>query len=169
MSLIEDYLDTSPKISSSAKLLPNTYIIGDVEIEDESSVWYGTVLRGDVNFIRVGKRTNIQDNTVVHVASKGNPTIIGDDVTIGHGAIVHACTIKNRVLIGMGAIVMDGVIVEEDCIVGAGSLLPPNKKYPKGHLIVGSPAKAVRELTSDEVASIKDSATHYVKVASNYK
>jgi carbonic anhydrase/acetyltransferase-like protein (isoleucine patch superfamily) len=169
MTNIIPYLDKAPKISDTAKVLPSTTIVGDVEIGDQSSIWFGTVLRGDVNYIRIGNRTNIQDNTVVHVTSGGSPTIIGDDVTIGHSAVIHACTIEDRVLVGMGAIIMDDVVVEKDCLIGAGSLLPPGKVYPSGHLIKGSPAKAVRKLNPDEFAWLKKSASHYVNVSNNYK
>ena len=158
----------TPKIHENAVILPSVSIIGDVEIGALSSVWFGAVVRGDVNFVRVGERTNIQDNAVVHVTHKGSPAIIGNDVTIGHTAIIHACTIEDRVLVGMGAIVMDNVTIGEDCLVAAGSILSPGKKFPSGHLIKGAPAKVVRSLTASEMKSLADSANHYVNVSKSY-
>lgn len=168
-SVIMQYKGKSPEIDETCVILPNTSIIGDVVIGAECSVWFGTVIRGDVNYIRIGSRTNIQDNSVIHVTTGGSPTIIGNDVTIGHNAIIHACTIGDRVLVGMGAIVMDDVNVGEDCLIAAGSVLPPGKTYPSGHLIKGSPAKAVRALSESEKDGLLKSALHYVNVASNYK
>ena len=154
--------NNTPKLESSATIFPGAYVIGEVEVGCDTSIWFGCVIRGDVNYIKIGDRTNIQDNTVVHVTTGGSPTIIGDDVTIGHSAIIHACTIKDRVLVGMGATIMDDVEVGEDCIIGAGSLLTSGKSFPKGHLIIGSSAKAIRPLTEGEIANLKKSASHYV-------
>lgn len=139
-------------------------IIGNVEIGADSSVWYNAVIRGDSNSIVIGKHTNIQDNAVLHT-SHNYALKIGDNVTIGHGAIVHGCTIGNNVLIGMGAIVLDGVVIENDCMIGAGALVTQNKVISEGSLCIGSPAKVVRELTQEEKDSIVENARAYVAEA----
>jgi len=164
-----------PYIADDAYVDEAAILIGDVAIGARSSVWPGCVLRGDVNVIRVGARTNIQDGTVVHVAHDGPPnpdgglpTEIGNDVTIGHRAIVHACRIEDRVLVGMGAIVMDGAVVRHDVIIGAGALVPPGKELESGQLYMGSPARAARALTEDELRLLRYSAEHYVEVAARH-
>jgi carbonic anhydrase/acetyltransferase-like protein (isoleucine patch superfamily) len=139
-------------------------VIGNVTLAEGTNIWYGAVLRGDSDSITIGKNTNIQDNAVVHVDA-GIPTVIGDDVTVGHGAIVHGCTVSNNVLVGMGSIILDGAFIEENVIVGAGTLIPPGKVIPSGSLVVGSPGKVVRTLTDDERNKIKKSAHHYVELA----
>ena len=126
------------------------------------------MIRGDVNYIRIGKRTNIQDGCVLHVARKKFPLIIGDEVTVGHNVTLHACTIASRCLIGMGAIVMDGSKIGENCIIGAGALVTPKTLIPSGNMAVGSPAKVKRKLTDDEIQSIRDSANHYVGDTKSY-
>lgn len=161
-SMIHSFKDTSPTIHSSAWLADSAQVIGDVEIAEESSIWFNAVVRGDVNHIRIGKRTNIQDGCVLHVARRTLPLIIGDEVTVGHNVTLHACTIGNRCLIGMGAIVMDGAEVGENSIVGAGSLVTPGTKIPPGSLVMGQPARVKRELTEEESRSIRESAAHYV-------
>lgn len=163
------YKGTSPKIAESALILSGAKIIGDVTIGKDASVWFNTVIRGDVNFVKIGNRTNIQDNTCIHVTDGGSPTIIGDDVTVGHSATIHACTIKDRALIGMGAIILDDAIIGEDSIVAAGSVITPGKEFPPRSMIMGSPAKVKRELTDKEVARLKDSADHYVEISQGYK
>lgn len=162
------YKGTLPSSDPSNFIAESAQVIGNTTLEEDASVWFGAVVRGDVEPIRIGKRSNVQDNAVVH-CSKGFDTIIGDDVTIGHGAIVHGCHIGNRVLIGMGAILLDGVKVGDDCMVGAGSLIAPGKEIPPRSLVVGSPGKVVRTLTDEEMASLKASAAHYVTYASEYK
>ncbi|ARJ56228.1 gamma carbonic anhydrase family protein [Campylobacter cuniculorum] len=163
----------NPKIGQNVFIAQGAKIIGEVEIGDESSVWFNCVLRADVNFIKIGKRTNIQDLTTIHVWHRefnedgslkdaGFPTSIGDDVTIGHNCVIHACTIKDRVLIGMNAVVMDDALIEEDSIVGAGSVVTKGKKFPPRSLILGNPAKFVRELKEEELAFLKISAQNYV-------
>ena len=139
-------------------------IIGDVQIGEDSSVWYNAVIRGDANSIVIGENTNVQDNAVLHT-SHSHALAIGDNVTIGHGAIVHGCTIGNNVLIGMGAIVLDGAVVEDDCIIGAGALVTQNKLIPSGSLALGNPAKVVRELKEEEIASILKNADEYSEEA----
>ena len=156
-----------PKIDDSVFTAPSCDVIGDVEIGEHSSVWFQVVIRGDVNHIRIGKRTNVQDGAVLHVTRdkppmKGSPLIIGDDVTIGHRVTLHGCTLKNRILVGMGATIMDGAVIDDDSMVAAGSLVTKDKVFPPRSLIQGAPAKAVRELTQDEVNLLKISAMNYV-------
>jgi len=151
-------------IAKSVFLAHGAQIIGNVEIGENSSVWYNAVLRGDSNTIRIGKNTNVQDNAVLHVNLKQELTI-GDDVTIGHGAIVHGHKIGNNVLIGMGAIILDGVEIGDNCIIGAGALITQNKVIPAGSMVYGSPAKVIRPLTAEEIASIGESAKHYCEAS----
>lgn len=139
-------------------------LIGDVKIGEHSSVWYNAVIRGDVNRIEIGEYTNIQDNAVLHVRNS-DPLIIGDCVTIGHGAILHGCTIRNNVTIGMGAIVLDGAVIEENCIIGAGTIVTQNKVIESGYLAIGSPARMVREVTEEEKESIRRNAYKYAEEA----
>lgn len=168
------FKDKEPQIASNVLIAEGAKVIGEVEIGEDSSVWFNCVLRGDVNCIKIGKRTNVQDLTTLHVWHKaydtngveidsGYPVEIGDDVTIGHNCVIHACVLKNRVLVGMHAVVMDGAVIEEDSIVGAGSVVTKGKKFPPRSLILGNPAKFVRELKDDEVAFIKESAQNYVR------
>ena len=166
--MIIKYEEISPKIAEGCFIAPSSDIIGKVTIGESSSVWYGAVLRGDVASITIGDRTNIQDNVTVHVAN-GHPTVLGDDVTVGHNAVVHGCTIGNRVLIGMGAIVLDGAIIEDDVIIGAGALIPPGKTIPSKSLVVGSPGKIVRSLDDQTLQSLISSANIYVTEASLHK
>jgi carbonic anhydrase/acetyltransferase-like protein (isoleucine patch superfamily) len=147
---------------------PSAQVIGDVEIGKASSVWMNVVMRGDVHWIRMGQRSNVQDGTIVHVMNGTHPTAIGDDVTIGHGAIVHGCTLHDRVLVGMGAIILNGADVGEDSIVAAGTLLPEGMKVPPRSLVMGSPGKVRRTLTDGDVASILAFATRYVDYRLDY-
>ncbi|MFN7065446.1 MAG: gamma carbonic anhydrase family protein [Aquificaceae bacterium] len=165
MTIALPYGEKRPIIAPSVFLAENAVVIGDVQIGEDSSVWYGTVVRGDVNYIRIGKATNIQDSSVVHVTHDTYPTIIGDYVTVGHRVILHGCKVGNYVLIGMGAVVMDGVEIEDYVLVGAGALLTPGKKFPSGVLVAGFPAKVVRDLKEEEINLIKESAKNYI----NYK
>jgi carbonic anhydrase/acetyltransferase-like protein (isoleucine patch superfamily) len=167
-SNILPYKNTFPVIGDHTYISPGVYIIGDVVIGESCSIWFGAVIRGDVNYIRIGSRTNVQDNSVIHVTHNGNPTIIGDDVTIGHGVILHACTIGNRVLIGMGAIILDGVTIPDDSYVAAGSLVTAGKAFQSKKMIMGSPAKETRDLRPDELSWLKQSALHYQNVAMPY-
>ena len=168
MTIVKPYKDKHPVIHTSVFLAENSIVIGDVEIGEDSSVWYGTVIRGDVNYIRIGKGTNIQDNSVVHVTHDTHPTLIGDFVTVGHRVILHGCKIGNYVLIGMGAVVMDGVEIEDYVLVGAGALLTPNKKFPSGVLVAGFPAKVVRDLKEEEIRLIEESAKNYIGYKNYY-
>ena len=157
-----------PQIDSSAYIVESAAVIGDVVIGAESSIWFNAVIRGDVNYIRIGKRTNIQDGCVLHVAREKYPLTIGDEVTVGHNATLHACTIESRCLIGMGATIMDGSTIGENCIVGAGSLVTPGTTIQPGSLVIGGPAKVKRKLTENEIRSIIDSANHYVNDIKTY-
>ncbi|MDR5658064.1 gamma carbonic anhydrase family protein [Serpentinicella sp. ANB-PHB4] len=166
--MIKEYKGKKPIINDSCFTADSADIIGDIVIGEHSSVWYNAVLRGDANQIKIGRNTNIQDNTVVHV-SDIYQTEVGDNVTIGHSAIIHACKIGDDTLIGMGAIILDGSEVGSQTIIGAGSLVPQGKKIPSGVLAVGSPAKIIRELTEDEKKSLLKSAQEYVQYAENHK
>jgi carbonic anhydrase/acetyltransferase-like protein (isoleucine patch superfamily) len=157
-----------PVVDPSAYIDASAQVIGDVEVGAESSVWMNVVVRGDVNRIRIGRRTNVQDGSIVHVMQRIHPTSIGADVTIGHGAVVHGCTIGDRVLIGMGAIVLNGAVVEEDSIVAAGSLVPEGARIPSRSLAMGAPAKVRRPLTDAEVASILEYSASYVAYRLDY-
>jgi carbonic anhydrase/acetyltransferase-like protein (isoleucine patch superfamily) len=157
-----------PTVDPSAYLDRSAQVIGDVHIGPESSVWMNVVIRGDVNAIRIGARTNVQDGTVVHVQAGTHPTAIGDEVTIGHGAIVHGCTVEDRCLIGMGAILLNGVRVGAESIVAAGSLLLENVQVPPRSLVMGSPAKVRRSLVAAEIELIRRSADNYVAYRLDY-
>lgn len=168
MSVIP-YLGKAPRVAASAFLAEGSVVVGDVEIGDGSSIWFGTVVRGDVNHVRIGARTNVQDLSVVHVTSRTHPTVIGDDVTVGHGAVLHGCTVHDRCLVGIGAIVLDGAVVGPDAMIGAGALVPPGMVVPPGKLVLGSPARLKRDLTEEEIASLRASAGHYVEYAASYR
>ena len=159
---IRSFQGVAPHLHSSVFVAEGAHVIGNVEIGEESSVWYNTVLRGDVNTITVGARTNIQDLTMVHVDRGTHPTRIGDDVTIGHHVVIHGCTIGNRVLVGIGAIVLNGVVIEDDAFIAAGSLLIPGTRVPTGSMVMGSPGKVRRQLTDAEREGLLTSAAGYV-------
>lgn len=166
--MIRPYRASFPRIHSTAFVDESAQIIGDVEIGEESSVWMNVVIRGDVNTIRIGNRTNIQDGTVVHVMRQTHATIIGDDVTVGHAAILHGCVIHDRCLIGMGALLLNGAEIGEDTIVAAGTLVPEGMKIPPRSLVMGRPAVRTRDLTDDDVATIKRYAEGYVAFRKDY-
>lgn len=168
MAFLRGYNGVHPKVGEQAFLAETATLIGDVEVGARSSIWYGTVLRGDGHHVRIGEETSIQDNSVVHVVSGNHPAVVGSRVTIGHSVIVHGCTIGDACIIGMGAIVMDRARVGENCIVGAGALVTPGTHIPDGHLALGSPARPRRKLTPEEVEWIQTSAAHYVEVAASY-
>lgn len=167
--------DKSPLISNNAFVAPGTRIIGDVEIGAGSSIWYNCVLRGDVNRIRIGKRTNIQDGTVIHVDSpwpgnpEGSPTIIGDDVLIGHMVMLHGSILHDRAFVGLGSIVMDGCTIESDGMLGAGAMLTPGKVIRAGELWIGRPAKKLRDLSPEEIERNQIGVAHYVLNAKAHK
>lgn len=155
------YLNTFPRIDESVFLASGSKIIGDVEIGRNSSVWYDTVIRGDVNYVKIGERTNIQDNSMLHVTNQKFPLIIGDKVTIGHSVSLHGCVIKNLSLIGIGSTVLDGAIIEEFSMVAAGSLVKPGFIVPSGKLVAGVPAKVIRDLSKEELEEFEISANRY--------
>lgn len=167
--MIRVFKSRRPIVAPSAYIDESAQVIGDVEIGEESSVWMNVVIRGDVNHIRIGDRTNIQDGTVVHVMrDPSHATLIGADVTVGHGAILHGCTVSDRCLIGMGAILLNGATVGEDCIVAAGTLLPEGTVVPARSLVMGSPGRVRRPLTDEELDFIRQSAANYVAYRLDY-
>jgi len=165
---IERYLRRAPSIHPTAFVAPGAVVLGDVTLEEGSSVWFQAVLRGDINAIKIGPRSNIQDGSVIHLADDF-PTIVGELVTVGHKAILHACTVADEVLIGMGAIVLDGAEIGARSIIGAGALVTQHKQIPPGSLVLGSPAKVVRALDHEEQLSIKSWAEKYVEVSRKYR
>jgi carbonic anhydrase/acetyltransferase-like protein (isoleucine patch superfamily) len=167
--MLRPYRGRRPVVHATAFVDQSAQVIGDVEVGAESSLWMNVVARGDVNTILIGSRTNIQDGTVVHVMHGTHPVAIGDDVTIGHGAVVHGCTIHSRVLIGMGAIVLNGAVVGEDSMVAAGSLVTEGMVIPPRSLVMGHPAKVRRALTDEDVASILEYAKNYVEYGREYR
>ena len=166
--MIRKFKDIAPTVHPSAYVDESAQVVGKVTIGAEASVWMNVVIRGDVNEIRVGKRTNIQDLTCVHVMRGTHPTTIGDDVTVGHSAVIHGCTIEDRVLIGMGAILLNGVHVEPDCIIAAGTLLTEGTRIPSRSIVMGRPGKVKRPLTDEEIAGIRWYADAYVKYRLEY-
>jgi gamma-carbonic anhydrase len=167
--MLRPYRGRLPVVHSTAYVDASAQVIGDVEIGAESSVWMNAVVRGDVNTIRIGQRSNVQDGTVVHVMHETHPTRIGDDVTIGHAAIVHGCTIGNRVLIGMGATILNGAVIGDDTIVAAGTLVTEGAVIPPRSLVMGSPGKVRRTLSDEDVASILEYAANYVRYKRDYE
>lgn len=168
MATIIPYKGVLPKIAEDAFLAPSADIIGDVEIGSKVGVWFGVVIRGDVAPIRVGDRTNIQDGTVIHVTRNGHPTLIGTGVTIGHQALLHACRLEDSCFVGMGATIMDDVVVESGAMVAAGALITPGKVVKKGQIWAGNPGRYFRDLTESEAAFIKISESNYVKHVDEY-
>lgn len=166
--MIRKFRDTAPAVDETAYVDQSAQVIGDVVIGPESSVWMNVVIRGDVNRIRIGRRSNVQDLTMVHVMRDTHPTTIGDEVTIGHSAVVHGATIEDRVLIGMGAVLLNGVHIGHDSIVAAGTLLPEGMRIPPRSLVMGHPGRVRRELTDEEVAEIRWYADNYVNYRLEY-
>jgi carbonic anhydrase/acetyltransferase-like protein (isoleucine patch superfamily) len=156
-----------PQVDESVFLADGVRILGDVRIADSSGVWFNSVVRGDENSIRIGRFTNIQDNTTIHVQDTYSCTV-GDYVTVGHNSLLHGCRIANNCIIGMGSVIMNGVEIGENCIVGAGSLITENKVIPANSLVVGSPARVIRKLEPEQIESIRESALHYQKMAIEY-
>lgn len=170
---VMNIMDKVPQVSKSAFVAPSASVIGDVQLGDRSSLWYGAVVRGDVNGVKIGSMTNVQDNAVIHVAKnnlgqKVLPTLVGSNVTIGHAAVLHACTVEDGSLIGMGATVMDGAKVESGSIVAAGALVTANTVVPSGQIWAGNPAKFLRSITSEESAFIAKSAVRYAELAAEH-
>jgi len=170
MTAIRSYQDTSPQLGERVFVDPSSVVLGDVVLGDDCSVWPMTTIRGDMHRIRIGDRCSIQDGSVLHITHAGPynpdgfPLIIGDDVTIGHKALLHGCTIQDRILIGMGAIVMDGAVIESEVILAAGSIVPPGKVLKSGFLYRGSPAKEARPLTEQEISFFTYTAANYVRL-----
>jgi len=166
--MIKNFQNKQPQLGEDVYVSENAMVIGDVTLGDEVNIWFGAVLRGDMHYIKIGNRTNIQDNSVVHVTTRVSPTNIGSGVTVGHGAIIHGCTIEDDCLIGMGAILMDDAIIGAGSLIGAGALIPPNMKIPKNSLVVGSPGKVVRQVKDFEREMIHERPQEYIDLASIY-
>ena len=167
--MIHAYRGVMPKVHPSAWIAGSADVIGDVELGEEVGVWFSAVVRGDVNFIRVGRGTNLQDGTIVHVNRNGTPTILEEYVTVGHAARLHGCHIKSNCLIGIGAIVLDGAVLEEECIVAAGAVVSPGTLVPKGSLLMGAPARVKRSVTDKDLDLIYRSAKNYISLAAEYR
>ena len=167
--LIESFMGLSPEIDETAFVAGSAVVSGAVRIEADCSIWHNVTLRGDANYITIGKGTNIQDNSCVHIDSSTHPTIIGEDVTIGHSAVIHACTLQDKSFVGMGAIVMDGAVVETGAMVAAGAMVTPGKTVPSGELWAGRPAKKMRELNAREIEEITVSAKRYIELGRAYR
>ncbi|HEX9927835.1 MAG TPA: gamma carbonic anhydrase family protein [Pyrinomonadaceae bacterium] len=169
MALIKSFRGVEPRIHETAFVAENAVIIGDVEIGEQSSVWYGSILRADVNSIRIGARTNIQDASVIHVTSKTHDTVLEDEITLGHRVTLHGCYIETGSLIGIGAIVLDGARVGRNSLVAAGSLVTPNTEIPPRSLVMGSPARVKRELSEEEVKDLARFWQNYVELSKHYR
>ena len=165
--MILSYKGATPRIDPGAIVLEPAVVVGDVEIGKDASIWFGAVVRGDSGPVRIGARSNVQDNCVIHVTTGGRTTI-EEEVTVGHGAILHGCHLKRRCLIGMGATILDGAVVGENAMVGAGALVTGGMIIPDGHLAIGAPAKVRRPLTADEIRAQAESAAHYVEFSKGY-
>ena len=168
VQMITSFKTSIPRIHETVFITEDAIVVGDVEIGEDSSIWFGSIIRGDVNFIRIGARTNIQDGTIIHVSSKTHSTILEDEITVGHRVTLHGCHVESGCLIGIGSIVMDGVRVGPNSLVGAGSLLTPNTQIPPRSLVLGSPAKVKRELTDEEIAYLDRSWRNYVDLKDQY-
>jgi carbonic anhydrase/acetyltransferase-like protein (isoleucine patch superfamily) len=172
---VQSYLDLHPMLGPGVYVHPTALVIGDVVLGEDASIWPMAVVRGDVNQVRIGARSNVQDGSVLHVSrpypgnDSGWPLIIGDDVVIGHKVVVHGCTIGNRVLVGIGSIVLDGVVVEDDVMIGAGAVVTPGKRLESGGLYVGNPARRARDLTAAEIARVPIMAAWYVNLKKDYE
>lgn len=173
-TVLRPYKDLFPTISQRVMVDPTSVVVGDVRMAEDVGIWPLVVIRGDVNYVEIGARTNIQDGSVLHVTHKssynpeGNPLLIGEDVTVGHKVMLHGCTIGHRVLVGMGSIVLDGAVIEDEVMIGAGSLVPQNKRLQSGYLYLGSPVKQIRPLTEAEIEGLRYSANNYVKWKDEY-
>ena len=167
--MIRSFKDKQPRVASTAYIEESAQVIGDVQIGEHSSIWFNAVVRGDVNAIRIGDHTNIQDCSVLHVTAEIAPLIIGDRVTVGHNVVAHGCTVQDGALIGMGAILLDGAVVGEDAFVAAGSVVGMRQKVPPRTLVAGVPAKVKRELTADDLVWLEMSWRHYVELVHEYR
>lgn len=167
--MIKSFQGATPQLHDTVFVSENVSIIGDVTIDSETNVWFGTVIRGDMNSVTIGKRTNIQDNTTIHVTTEMGPTVIGDEVTIGHNAIVHGCILENRCLVGMGSVILDNAVIGEGAIIGAGAVVPPNKIIPPKTMWMGVPAKYIRDVSDAEFNDNVGNAQHYINFADKFK
>lgn len=173
-AVLRPYRNLYPQVGERVMVDATSVVIGDVRIADDVGIWPLVAIRGDVNYVQIGARSNIQDGSVLHVTHKsahnpeGDPLIIGEDVTVGHKVMLHGCTIGNRVLVGMGSILLDGAVIEDDVMIGAGSLVPQNKRLESGYLYLGSPVKQIRPLKEEEITGLKYSANNYVKWKDEY-
>jgi carbonic anhydrase/acetyltransferase-like protein (isoleucine patch superfamily) len=167
--LLRAYRGKRPVLGREIFVAPTAVVIGDVVLGDEASLWFGTILRGDVGSIRVGKRTNIQDLSIVHVTGGEADTVIGEEVTVGHRVVVHGCTIEDGALVGMGSVLLDGCVIGEGSVVGAGAVVPPGTKIPPRSLVLGVPARVVRPATDAEARLGRDGAERYVALAARYR
>ena len=165
---IQTFNSDAPKVHESAFIAENAYVIGDVEIGEDSSVWFGSVVRGDVNYIRIGARTNIQDHSIIHVNTGTHPTILEDEITVGHRVTLHGCYVESGCLVGIGSIVLDGARIGGRSLIAAGSLVTPNTQIPPRSLVMGAPARVKRELTDKELASISRNWQSYVDLKRSY-
>jgi len=171
---VRSYLHYSPQLGQRVMIDPSSVVIGNVELADDVSIWPLVAIRGDVNAVKIGARSNIQDGSVLHVTHKsdhnpeGYPLLIGEDVTVGHKAMLHGCTVGNRVLVGMGSILLDGAVIEDDVMIGAGSLVAPGKRLASGYLYMGSPARQIRPLNTAELEGLLYSSNNYVRWKDEY-
>jgi carbonic anhydrase/acetyltransferase-like protein (isoleucine patch superfamily) len=166
--MIKEFQNSLPQLGQKVYISENATVIGNVILGDEVNIWFGSVLRGDMHYIKIGNRSNVQDNAVVHVTTAVSPTNIGSGVTVGHGAIIHGCTIGDDCMIGMGAIIMDDAVIGSGSLVGAGALVPPNMKVPPKSLVVGMPGKVIREIKNEEHKMILDRPQEYIELAAIY-
>jgi carbonic anhydrase/acetyltransferase-like protein (isoleucine patch superfamily) len=169
MPIVRPYEGKAPRLGEGVWLADDAVVVGDVDLGPSVSLWFGVVVRGDVNAVRIGARTNVQDLTVVHVTSGTSPTVVGEDVTVGHRVVLHGCTVGDRALVGIGAIVLDGAVIGEEAMVGAGALVPPGLVVPPRTLVLGAPARPRRTLTEGEVAGLRASAARYVEYAARHR
>lgn len=167
--MIFEYKGISPQLDGSVFVAPGACVIGDVHIGEQSSLWFNVVVRGDVNYIRIGKRTNIQDSTVVHVSRNTHPTVLGDDVTVGHSVTLHGCTVEDGCLIGIGAVVLDGAVIGASSLVAAGTVVAPGTTIPERSLVMGSPGRVKRQLTEDESRHLYTFAENYTQYQEDYR
>ena len=166
--MIKSFLDKKPKIGKNVYISETAVVIGNVILENDVNIWFGSIVRGDMHYIKIGAKTNIQDNSVIHVTTGVSPTNIGSGVTIGHGAFIHGCTINDNCMIGMGATILDDAIIGEGTLIGAGSLVPPNMKVPPRSLVVGLPGKVIRDVSEEEYRMIINRPQEYIELASKY-
>jgi len=167
--MILEYKGVTPQLDASVFVAPGACVVGDVHIGQKSSLWFNVVVRGDVNFIRIGSRTNIQDGSIIHVTRDTHPTVIGDDVSVGHSVTLHGCTVHDGCLVGIGAIVLDGAVIGASSLIAAGSLVSPGTQIPPRSLVMGSPGRVKRMLTEDECCNMQSIAERYLQYQEDYR